>query len=621
MHSPLIIHFGFKHSYTSALSKCAKIQLTGLFVLLALFSNFFFSCKSTQDFANYQSTVSTTLPHMKEKTRSKSVNSKKDELLTLVEISSYNSLKKVVDTVLSLPSSLKNNDKLYLYLATNLLSLLYPYTKEKFAVPQYPKSDAKTTANNYVSCFEALSKDKYPYESAKDDFLSVILPTLFIIKNEIPPLYKNDILKRIEKAKRLNTSSPLPHYLAGLFYEKEHLTYRAKEAYRKAILASESFYPAIIKYAKLCNSLHSFDEAIEMLHLLPKDYREADEVRLLTAFAHIGKKDNSAASPYLQSIFSEKVEEGEALFERVRLLIERREYMKANSLLNIYTTKNKTDKNYLLLKMRIAREWNKNEKTAKQYAEQAYTYYPQDFDVLVDCADLLLDATDGMGEAKIKGEDASMFIETVQKIEKDNIKTLKLLLKQALKEESWQVAIQTAKTLVSKNASDKNKSLLLKAYLGAKQYTDALPIASELYERSGVANLSNEGFNDSFTEGANEVFFDYLEALYKAGQTLKLKVLIASHIDGAKGDMRSVLYYYSALLQGKKGNNYLKFMRASLMANPRNSEALFAMYTFYFESKDYRNAQFYLKQAISIDGKRNKRYRQLYEELSSLLSQ
>lgn len=596
----LYTHFSIFRSLTRSIYRVLLISLVAIF---------FLACMTTvHDFDHYhQNSVGTALPISSRNTSASNKNKKTDELLSLLENSSYKSLQKVVDTVLSHPTNLSSNDKLYLYLATNLLHILYPYTKEHFQKLQYSKNDSKdyARAKKYIECFEALTQNKYLYDMKKDDFLSIILPTLFIMKNEIPQLYKNDINERLEKAKRINLSSPLPHYLAGLFYEKEHMSYRAKEAYRKAIALDASFYPAIIKYAKLCNSWGNFNEAIEMLNLLPKEYADVDEVRLLTAFAHIGKKDANAAAPYIDNILSEQVEEGEALFERVRLLIAKHEYMKANSLLNIYTTRNKTDKNYLLLKMKIAKEWNKNENTAKQYAEQAYKYYPENFDVLTECATLLLDSAENATEGVIGGKTANDFIEAVVNIEKDNIKTIKLLLKRELKEEAWKAAIQSARNLVARNPSNENKSLLVKAYLGGEQYTDALEIASALYEAEGKVN--------------NEVFFDYLKALYMAGKKGVLHKLINTNIEEAKGERRSMLYYYSALLQGKSSSNYLKFMRQALLTNPRNSEVLFAMYELYFERHDYRNAQFYLKQAISIEGKRNKKYLKLYEKLSELL--
>ena len=98
---------------------------------------------------------------------------------------------------------------------------------------------------------------------------------------------------------------------------------------------------------------------------MPLEYQDKEEVLFLNAFAYIKKKEWEKANPYIERLLSVEISEGEGLFERVKLLLEKEEYMRANSLLNIYITKNKTDKTYLLLKARIARDWNKNDKNER----------------------------------------------------------------------------------------------------------------------------------------------------------------------------------------------------------------------------------------------------------------
>ena len=42
-------------------------------------------------------------------------------------------------------------------------------------------------------------------------------------------------------------------------------------------------------------------------------------------------------------------------------------------------------------------------------------------------------------------------------------------------------------------------------------------------------------------------------------------------------------------------------LRSSLMADSRNSDSLFRLYEIYFEKKDYKKAQYYLKQVVAIN--------------------
>lgn len=555
------------------------------------------SCKSLPNLEEDSNIKGSAIPLPKKGAdqEQKASSKKKDELLKYIEISSHKSLTKVLNTVLSKPASLDEKDKFYLYLTTNLLEKLYPYDKNKVKVPHFSKK------NSYIEGFEALNVNEYPYQMPKNNFLSTIIPVLILATSELPKMFEEDVTSRINLAKNFNPESPLPFYLEGLFCERNYSTLKAKEMYKKAISLDSSFYPAVLKYARLCNDSGEIEESLRVLKLLPKDYEDAEEVLFLNAFANIKKKETVLATPYMEKLLSSDVVEGEGLFERVRLLIERNEYMKANSLLNVYTTKNKTDKIYLLLKARIAREWNKNDKTASQYLIQAYSYYPHHFDVLVACANLSLDS-----DISIQGKTADDFIQKILEIEKDNVETQKVLLKRELKNENWSSAVDIASKLVKINPSIENKGLLVKAYLGNAQYKDALDISSDLYKTEKVVS--------------NELFFDYLESLYRTGSIKALRQLITDNIETAKGEKLSMLYYYNAIaVAGRSSANYLSLLRSALLTNPRNKVALFSMYEWYFSSKDYRNAQFYLKQAMGIEGGANKKYLELYERLNQLL--
>ena len=42
-------------------------------------------------------------------------------------------------------------------------------------------------------------------------------------------------------------------------------------------------------------------------------------------------------------------------------------------------------------------------------------------------------------------------------------------------------------------------------------------------------------------------------------------------------------------------------LRSSLTANPRNKDSLYRLYRIYYGKKDWRRAQYYLKQVVAID--------------------
>lgn len=560
---------------------------------LLIFLFFLFSCKTLKhnNFDTYQSDVSSNLSTKKIEV----LLIKKNEVLFEIEKASYNSLMAVINKIQENPLSLEGEDKLYLYLASFLMNELYPYSK--IAMQQIPRYSKK---NDYVEGLESVKKGEYPYNSPKNDFFSTIIPSLMLLKPNFPKIFQDDALERIEKAKIENSSSALPYYLEGVFYEKEYNMQKAYNAFKKAFFLDSYFYPALLKYAKLSSDLGEIDEAINVLKSLPLEYQDSEEVLFLNAFAYIRKKDWEKANPYIDRLLSMETREGEGLFERVKLLLEKGEYMRANSLLNIYTTKNKTDKTYLLLKAKIAKEWNKNDKTAIQYLSQAYTYYPEDFEVLLECANICFDAN-----TNIQGNVAEDFIAKILTIDKDNVQTSKLLLKKEIKNENWLKATQIGEDLLKRTNTNEIKELLVKSYLGNGQYDKALLIARDLY--------------NSENSPSNELFSNYLEALYKTNNQASLNRIINQNLPSSNGEKKSILYYYSAMLNPKNSSSHLSLLRSALLTNPRNENALFAMYQWYFLSKDYRNAQFYLRQAIGIEGGNNKNYLRLYENLNRLL--
>ena len=85
-----------------------------------------------------------------------------------------------------------------------------------------------------------------------------------------------------------------------------------------------------------------------------------------------------------------------------------------------------------------------------------------------------------------------------------------------------------------------------------------------------------------------------------AGNTGEVRSLIASMLPSASSQLKSFLYYQRSML-ATNDSDKLADLRQSLTANPRNSEALFELYRYYFERKDYRKAQYYLKQVVALN--------------------
>ncbi|MBQ4235519.1 MAG: hypothetical protein II716_01620, partial [Treponema sp.] len=67
----------------------------------------------------------------------------------------------------------------------------------------------------------------------------------------------------------------------------------------------------------------------------------------------------------------------------------------------------------------------------------------------------------------------------------------------------------------------------------------------------------------------------------------------------SSSSMKSFLYYEKSLVESSS-DAMLEDLRTSLSFNARNVDALYRMYQVYYSSKNYKMAQFYLKQVVAI---------------------
>ena len=81
--------------------------------------------------------------------------------------------------------------------------------------------------------------------------------------------------------------------------------------------------------------------------------------------------------------------------------------------------------------------------------------------------------------------------------------------------------------------------------------------------------------------------------------------------------MKSFLYYERSFLRTSE-DQVLADLRSSLTANPRNKDSLYRLYRIYYGKKDWRRAQYYLKQVVALDPS-NATYVRQNSELDGLL--
>lgn len=513
-------------------------------------------------------------------------------VLSFIEKGSPESLRKAVSLVNTDPRGMTDQNRVALAVSGEIMRILYPLEEVNWSLPSVPESD------RYIGALRASRQGIYDYSAGSADFLSLVLPSAVLVVSDIQGNYYADAQIALSKARRMNDESVLPLYFLALISERQGRFNESLNLFQAAWKADSSCYPAGIGLTRALLSKGDGAEAFVVAKQLLSRYpNNSSMVRLCAQSAYIAK-DWNTADPYILTILKAEPDNTDFLLMRAHILIERKEYLKANSLLDAFGTTNKTNKSYLLLKARVIREWNKNPTAAAAVLQDARRLYPTDSEVLLASAEISYQS----GQA-IQGSDGRDLVFNVLEIEPTNTVALSLLVQDYIVSADWSQALSRAEQLVSLDSSDDSRVLLLKATLGSRQYTRAVDLSRSLY----TAHPSSV-----------EITSLHLQALISSGDTNQALAIINSRLIDASPSLKSILYYHESKLK-IDSDLRLASLRSSLLSDPRNLEALFSMYEWYMEKKDYRKAQYYLKQVVSLDPG-NRRYGNLLSNLDDLLA-
>ena len=512
-------------------------------------------------------------------------------VLAFLETGSPDGIRQAVERINADPRGMTDKNRVVLAVSAELMKTLYPLETVSWSIPSVPETDP------YVSIIRSAHMGVYDYNSGNADFLSVVLPSIVLAVSPNPGEYYADAEAALKKASFMNTKSVLPPLFLAFLAERQGKTSVSDNYYHQAWELDSSCYPAGVGYVRSLIRNDKGSVAISVARQLAARYPASVQMTKLCADAAFSSGDWNAADPYILSILKADPDNTDYLLMRARILIERKDYLKANSLLDAFATRNRTDKNYLLLRSRVVREWNRNPVSASGFLQDAQRLYPEDTDVLLASAEVCYQT--GQTINKKSGRD---FVWMVLGKNPGNPAALALLVNDSILSGDWANAVRYGEQLVSSSSTDSSRSLLARAYLGAGQGAKAVSLARGLYAAS--PSEENTGL--------------YLQSLIDTGDTRTAGTIISAGMGDASSSLKSVLHFYESRMTSSPEAR-LSALRSSLLSDPRNQQSLFAMYEWYYERSDYRKAQYYLKQVIALDPS-NKRYIQLQSKLDELLA-
>ena len=349
-------------------------------------------------------------------------------------------------------------------------------------------------------------------------------------------------------------------------------------------------------------SLAGFEkEALEKaLDVLQNEEHNLDAL-LIAAQASYSQKNYDAAETYISRLLQREPNNSDFILFRAKILMAKEEYMKVSSLLDIYAKTNKTSREYLLLKALLQKDWNKNLSAAASTLQDALRLYPQDLELLLIAAKVSAQ----LGQ-KVADRSLEEMLHFILEKEPSNAEALGILVGEDILQENWEEAYAGNSKLYKNGNQDEtvlSNHILICLALGKNQE------AREAYTL--LQRLKGE---------QDEVLLYNIRILIAENETSRASSLIERLLGQTTNTRTKSALYYERSKLSKNAEQRLNDLRLSLTANPRNAEALFSLYRYYFDQKEYRKAQYYLKQAVSLNPN-SKNLLELNKELDVLLAE
>ena len=498
-----------------------------------------------------------------------------DEIRFLVETGSPSSMTAALETIRNRDLAGSEFGRLMNAAAAALFRSVYPDLPARYLPPDPPITAV------YTRILRDADRGVYAAPGPDSrDFLECVLPfTAFYSGKNVSGEIRR-ALPDLERAARLNPASALPWLFRGFVYEKAGDNGASEAAYRAALERAEDCYPAELGLLRIMDRAGETEEALSRLDALAGRYPGNLAVKRALARSYAERGDWARADTAAAEILASGPGDVEFLLLRARAALERRQYLDAQAALDACASIDSGNRRYLFLRARLQAESYHNRDSALNYLRSILRSAPDDTDALVYMAALLMESS--------RTEDvyaARKILERLLVPETPPPEVLSLAVRDAIRREAWQEARGFLERLLERR---RERIDLLDAFAverGLGNGAAALAYARELFER------------DQTVEEAAEA---YIIALAGVGRRSEASGLIEQKLEAAAAGTRKSRYYYLRSRLRGADEAAMNDLRSSLFEDPRNLDALVAMFEIYHRRRDERRAVYYLKQALAL---------------------
>ena len=499
-----------------------------------------------------------------------------EKILSGVEIGSPESLRQAMSMIKKSSGDYAANEKVLIYISTKIMQNVWK--SQKFSWENViPPED-----NPYVGAIKSAENGVFDSSTGNVDFLSTLIPTFVLLNSNFKPAEEKQILENCEKsikiALALSPDSIIANYIAGILY-MDMGDYNTSLKYLEFAYAK---FPGIdeiaLAYVKSLRGNGKYEMASAILAGSAKDANDIDFLKQ-SAYVAFESKDYANAELYVAKVLQQTPNDLEFLLFRAKILVEKSDYIHAVSLLDMYARQDNSSIDYLLLRAKLQ-------------------LYPDNMDALLFAARI-----SSVTDLPVAGKYADELSAIILQMSPSNVSAMEYALDGLIQRENWKDAYDVSKNLISMdNISFETMEKYVTVCLKLGKNNEAFEYAKKIHD----ANPNDE-----------TVLQMYILAYIKVGNRETVLKFIDSQLTGSNAKMKSFLYYARSFLQYTE-NNTLADLRSSLISNPRNSDSLFRLYEIYYDKKDYRKAQYYLKQVVAINPN-DSNVKKLNEALTKLI--
>lgn len=484
-------------------------------------------------------------------------------------------------------------EKILLNAGRSIMMIMWPSEK-----PSFEQFNVEML-NPYSGAIDSARQGIYDESTGNSDFLTLVLPSLVLVTSNSREDYYELSKDALDKALSMRSDSVLANYLRGVLCHRLKDDGGALPYFQAAYDNAGDCVETAFALADCNYKNQNYEVALEQARRLSESNQFYKSALKLCAEACFITDRLDECEQYVARVLQQEPENSYYVLFRAKILIKKNDYIRAASLLDVYARTDAENREYLVLRTKVQKDWNKNVTAAAATIEKALSLYPDDTEIILTAASLASETG-----SKIGGESAGELASKILEKDSRNVKALEIKVNELVLQKNWNEAYNISSELRKlKNAPEESVYVHVMICLSSGKKDEAWNIASALYAK----NPKDE-----------TVLQNYIKVLIGTGRTQEAARVISQNMAGASAKMKSFLHYeHSFLVTGEEA--VLVDLRSSLTANPRNKDALFRLYQIYFNKKEYRKAQYYLKQVVALSPADENLLR-LNTELETLLS-